>query len=68
MRRLAAVAVIATSVVASTWSEAGIPPAADPAAWSGVSELVTADIDASGAVSGTPSQQTLVTATGTSTS
>ena len=67
MRRLAAVAVIATSVVASTWSEAAVPPAADPGAWSGVTELVTADIDASGAVSGTPSQQTLVTATGTST-
>ena len=67
MRRLAAVAVIATSVVASTWSEAAVPPVADPAAWSGVTELVTADIDASGAVSGTPSQQTLVTATGTST-
>ena len=66
MRRLAAVAVIATSVVASTWSEAAVPPAADPEAWSGVSELVTADID-HGAVSGTPTQQTLVTATGTST-
>ena len=35
--------------------------------WSGVSELVTADVDTNGTVSGTPSQQTLVTATGSST-
>ena len=66
MKRLAALAVIATSVCAATWSEGAVPAADDPAAWSGVTELVTADIDASGAVSGTPSQQTLVTATGSS--
>ena len=68
-RRLAAVAaVFALFVPASAPATPATPaPATATAAWTGVSEVVVVDVDASGVVSGSPSQATVVTAVSSST-
>ena len=68
-RRLAAVAAVtALFVPASAPATPATPaPATATAAWTGVSEVVVVDVAASGLVSGSPSQATVVTAVGPST-
>ena len=68
-RRLVAVAAVAALFVpASAPATPTTPaPSAPTAAWTGVSEVVVVDVAASGVVSGSPSQATVVTAVGSST-
>ena len=67
-RRVAALVVATTfTLLLPAATHATPAPATDTAAWTGVSELVVANLDASGAVSGSPSQTTVVAAASTST-